>query len=116
MSVLSSATMDIIGIVSLGVELEELASNSGTGFAELFHRLLHQSPLGQLIWVVNSFIPIRSFVPLEANRSFVRNQAELRAMLRSTIQKRIAEMNEGKRKGVMTESRDLLTYMLEEAH
>lgn len=108
--------MEIIGVISLGVELKDLASNSAGGFIELYNRLLHQSPLGQLIWVVNSFIPIRNIVPLQANRDFIQNQAGLRAMLRNTIQKRIAEMNEARRKGLTTESKDLLTYMLEEAH
>jgi cytochrome P450 len=108
--------MEIIGVTSLGVELNELTSNSATGFVELYNRLLHQSPLGQLIWVVNSFIPIRNIVPLEANRSFVQNQADLRALLRNRIQERMSEMNEKRSKGTTTESRDLLTYMLEEAH
>ncbi|KAI0122933.1 cytochrome P450 [Xylariales sp. AK1849] len=114
MSVLSKTTMDIIGVASLGVELGEL-SDSATGFAEHYDRLLHQAPLGQLISVINSFVPIRRFVPLEASRRFVRSQNELRGMLRKLIQKRVSDMNGGNSKEVVEERSDLLSYMLEEA-
>lgn len=107
--------MDIIGITSLGVELGELASSSDAGFKELYDNLLHQGPVGQLIWVINAFLPIRRFVPLAANRKFIQSQQDLRAMLRRTIRQRAKDLEEGHSQGTLTESRDLLSYMLEEA-
>lgn len=107
--------MDTIGITALGIELDTLSSMYPLGFQELYDRVLHQGPLGQLILVVNAFVPIRRIIPLPANRKFIQANADLRKMLRDIIEKRAAELADGTLKREMGESRDLLTYMLEEA-
>ncbi|KAI3321886.1 cytochrome P450 3A5 [Xylariaceae sp. AK1471] len=112
---LSKSTMEIIGITVLGIELDALASIYPLSFQELYSRVLHQGPLGRLIWVINAFIPIRRFVPLEANRRFIQANQDLRKMLREIIEKRIADMKDGSLKKEIGDSRDLLTYMLEES-
>ncbi|KAI0835283.1 cytochrome P450 [Hypoxylon sp. FL0890] len=112
---LSKSTMDTIGVTVLGIELDTLSSMYPLGFQELYSRVLHQGALGQLIWVVNAFIPIRRIVPLEANHRFIQAITDLRKMLRDIIQKRRADLTDGTYKKEMGESRDLLTYMLEEA-
>lgn len=115
MDILSKSTMETIGITVLGIELATLSSRYPLGFQELYSRVLHQSPLGQLIWIVNAFIPIRKLVPLEANRRFIRANADLRKMLREIIERRAADLADGTFGRDVGESRDLLTYMLEEA-
>ncbi|KAI1113714.1 cytochrome P450 3A5 [Nemania sp. NC0429] len=116
---LSKSTMDTIGVTILGIELGTISpstTHASMGFQELYGRVLHQGPLGQLISVVNAFVPIRGFVPLEANRKFIDANKSLRGMLREIIEKRRADLRDGTfGKETGGESRDLLTYMLEEA-
>jgi len=107
--------MDTIGITVLGVELDTISSIYPLGFQELYGRVLHQGPLGQLIWVINAFIPIRRFVPLEANTGFIQANRDLRKMLGEIIEKRKIELDDGTFNETMGGSRDLLTYMLEES-
>ncbi|KAI8952274.1 cytochrome P450 3A5 [Xylaria longipes] len=112
---LSKSTMDTIGVTVLGIELDTLSSKYPLSFQELYGRVLHQGPLGQLIWAINAFVPIRRFVPLEANRRFIQANKDLRKMLREIIEKRSADLRDGTFKKETGESRDLLTYMLEES-
>ncbi|KAI1096653.1 cytochrome P450 [Rostrohypoxylon terebratum] len=115
METLSKSTMDTIGITVLGIELDTISSIYPQSFQELYGRILHQGPLGQLISVINAFIPIRSFLPIRANRHFIQTTNNLREMLRDIIRRRTADLADGTFKKTMGESRDLLTYMLEEA-
>ncbi|KAI2609244.1 cytochrome P450 [Hypoxylon sp. NC1633] len=111
----SKSTMDTIGVTVLGIELDTLSSMYPRSFQELYGQLLHQGALGQLISVVNAFVPIRNIVPLKANYDFIKASADLRQMLRDIIQKRAADLADGTFGREKGESRDLLTYMLEEA-
>ncbi|KAI1806394.1 cytochrome P450 [Daldinia bambusicola] len=111
----SKSTMDAIGVTILGIELNSISLMYPLGFQELYDRVLHQGFLGQLIWVINAFIPIRGIIPLESNRKFIQTTADLRKMLREIIQKRSMDLADGTFKRENGESRDLLTYMLEEA-
>ncbi|KAI0897731.1 cytochrome P450 [Annulohypoxylon nitens] len=112
---LSKSTMDTIGVTVLGIELDTISSTYPQSFQELYSRVLHQGPLGQLISVVNAFIPIRSLLPVGANQRFIQTTTNLRKMLRDIIRRRAADLSDGTFKKTMGESRDLLTYMLEEA-
>ncbi|KAI0525491.1 cytochrome P450 3A5 [Xylaria bambusicola] len=108
---LSKSAMDIICLTVLGIELGTMSSN----FQDLFTRVLHQSPLGQLLSAINAFIPIRRLVPLEANRKFIVANKDLRQMLRDIIEKRRTDLRNGTFTMEAGESRDLLTYILEES-
>ncbi|KAI8633237.1 cytochrome P450 3A5 [Xylariaceae sp. FL1651] len=112
---LSKSTMDTIGVTVLGMELDTLSSMYALGFHELYSRVLHQAPLGQLISVINAFVPIRRFLPIGANRRFIQANKDLRKMLREIIEERDVDLRNGTFKKEMGDSRDLLTYMLEEA-
>ncbi|KAI1305726.1 cytochrome P450 3A5 [Xylaria venustula] len=111
MDILSKSTMNTICLTVLGVELDTLSSS----FQDLYSRVLHQGPMGQLLSAINAFIPIRKFVPLEANRKFIEANKNLRQMLRVIIEKRKADLQNGTFQKEIGESRDLLTYMLEES-
>ncbi|KAI0169544.1 cytochrome P450 [Hypoxylon sp. FL1284] len=115
METLLKSTMDTIGVTVLGIELDSLSSTYPLGFQELYSRLLHQGSLGSLISLVNAFVPIRRVIPLEANYRFVQANADLRKMLRGIVEKRMADLADGTFKKEVGESKDLLTYMLEEA-
>ncbi|KAI0414155.1 cytochrome P450 3A5 [Xylaria grammica] len=114
-STLSKSTLGIIGLAVLGVDLDTLSSVYPSSFQELYSKILHQDRLGQLISVINSFVPIRRFVPLEANRRFIRANQDLRRMVNGILEKRKADLRDGTFKKEIGESRDLLTYMLEES-
>ncbi|OTB05189.1 hypothetical protein M426DRAFT_260961 [Hypoxylon sp. CI-4A] len=111
----SKSTMDTIGVTVLGIELDTLSSMYPLSFQELYRRVLHQDYLGSLISVINSFIPIRNIAPFEANRRFIQATTDLRSMLRDIIEQRAVDLADGTFQRKIGESRDLLTYMLEEA-
>ncbi|KAI1659915.1 cytochrome P450 [Daldinia decipiens] len=113
--IFSKSTMDTIGVTVLGIELDTISSMYPLGFQELYDRVLHQGFLGQLIWVINAFLPVRGIIPLEANRRFIQTTADLRKMLQDIIQQRAVDLASGTFRRERGESRDLLTYMLEEA-
>ncbi|KAI1149903.1 cytochrome P450 3A5 [Nemania diffusa] len=112
MDAFSKAAMDTIGVTVLGIELKTLSTMYPFSFQELYSRVLHQSPLGQVIWVINAFVPIRRFVPLAANKRFVNAIKDLRNMLREIIEKRKDDLRDGTFKKEIGESRDLLTSLL----
>lgn len=116
----SKATIDTIGVTSLGIQLRNLRSSSlDLDFLQLYEKLLAPSYASALISFVNVAVPVRRllwFVP--ANREWVEATRELRAMLRRCIQDRVRDVGEKRRGGGggkdEPESRDLLTYMVEE--
>jgi cytochrome P450 len=117
LEVLSKTTLDVIGLASLGVELHSL-STEGSTLNELYTTVFDQSPVGQLISVINMFIPVRKWLPLKANRDFLHAASEIQRVLRESIRERKKEIfggNEGvKREFTEEGSRDLLTFMLYE--
>lgn len=115
METFSKSTMDTIGLTVLGIELDTLLSTHPLGFQELYSRLIHQGTLGYLVALVNALVPIRKIAPLKANYRFVQANADIRRMLRGIVQKRAADLADGTFKKEVGESRDILTYMLEEA-
>ncbi|KAJ2987883.1 hypothetical protein NUW58_g4263 [Xylaria curta] len=112
---LSKSTMHTVGVTVLGVDLDALLSIYPRSFQELYSTVFDQEPLGGLIWVINAFVPIRRFVPLKANKRFIQANQDLREMLRDIVEKRNADLRDGTFVREMGESRDLLTYMLEES-
>ncbi|KAI0106439.1 cytochrome P450 3A5 [Nemania sp. FL0031] len=111
---LSKSTIDAIGVTVLGIELDTLSSIYPLSFQELYSRVLHQGPLGQVISLINAFVPIRRFTPLPANTKFIKANRDLRKMLKDIIEKRKVDLRDGIFEEI-GESRDLLTYMLEES-
>ncbi|KAH9993277.1 cytochrome P450 [Xylariaceae sp. FL0662B] len=115
-SIYTKATLDSIGVAALGVELENLRSEElKMDFLQCYIRMLAQSPLSALISFIHVHIPIRRFIPIEANRGFVRASRGVRIMLTRCIEDRIRDVRlADKEKAAGFESRDLLTYMVEE--
>ncbi|KAJ3540627.1 hypothetical protein NM208_g2693 [Fusarium decemcellulare] len=101
------------GLAALGYELNSLSTSSelATHYARIFEFV---TPLQVAISFVNQFVPIRSVLPFEANRSYVDANAQVRRILREHIRQRRGEYRQGKIKGEKA-SRDLLTLMIEES-
>ncbi|KAK0702076.1 cytochrome P450 [Lasiosphaeria miniovina] len=122
----SKMTIDVVGVTVLGVELGNLsASDKKMDFLKCYHRLFNQSPLGALIGFVNIYVPVRKWLPVEANLGFIRANAELRRMVSMCVRERVQEIEEKQRRqqadGKAKEGsvdgdggRDLLTMMVEE--
>ena len=114
MALFSKATLDIIGLITLGKELDSLGMKPS--FYECYDLIFNQSPLSSLLTAINTYIPLRSWLPLEANRSFVRANDEVKRILRQQIRLRQKEMTtntSGVGKSSLPISRDVLTYLLE---
>ncbi|KAI1103015.1 cytochrome P450 [Jackrogersella minutella] len=114
--IFTKATLDAIGVAALGIELENLRSEElKLDFLQCYIRMLSQPPLSALISFIHVHIPIRRFIPLEANWGFMRAMRGVHSMLNQCIEERIRDIKSTDREKVGgTESRDLLTYMIEE--
>lgn len=114
--IFTKATLDAIGVAALGIELENLRSEElKLDFLQCYFRMLAQPPLSALISFIHVHIPIRKFIPLEANWGFMRAMRGVHSMLNQCIEERIRDLKSTDREKVGgTESRDLLTYMIEE--
>ncbi|KAF2680332.1 cytochrome P450 [Lentithecium fluviatile CBS 122367] len=113
-SLFSKATLDIIGLITLGKELDSLSAKPS--FHECYDLIFNQSSLSSVITAINTYIPLRSWLPLEANRSFVAANNEVKRILRQQIRLREKEMATSKiatKNSSLPISRDVLTYLLE---
>ncbi|KAH8704353.1 cytochrome P450 [Phaeosphaeriaceae sp. PMI808] len=113
-SLFSKATLDIIGVITLGKELDDL--NTKPSFHECYDLIFNQSSLSSLLTAINTYIPLRSWLPLEANQSFVRANDQVKRIIREQIQLRRKEMATNKsvlENSALPISRDILTYLLE---
>lgn len=117
---MSKTLLDVIAEAALGIKIDSLSAQ-GSEFSVLYSRIFDQPPAGQLISLVNMYIPIRSWLPLKANNDFISAMTEVQRQLRNTIKERRAEIfGDGKKKSEvrheLTEegSNDLLTFILRE--
>ena len=107
----------------MGVELDSLANpRSDLDFRASFHRTLHPPPLSAIISFINTAVPVRRWIPLEANTGYIRATQNLRRMMRAVVDERMQQHQECKRRGDVFESpalqgvgRDVLTLMVEES-
>jgi cytochrome P450 len=117
---MSNKLLDVIAEAALGVKTDSLSAQ-GSEFSVLYSQIFDQPPAGQVISLINTFIPVRSWLPLKANTDFLHATREVRRQLRNTIKERRAEIfGEGTKKREVrherTEegSKDLLTFILYE--
>ncbi|KAF2178024.1 cytochrome P450 [Zopfia rhizophila CBS 207.26] len=115
-STYSMITLDIIGVFALGVELKNLSAT--TPFHENYYKVFNQDTLSQIITAINAYLPLRKWLPVEANRSFQQANAELCQRLLKIVRQRIVDIPNGDFIGVESGgmvTKDLLTYMVEES-
>jgi hypothetical protein len=108
---LSKATLDIVGLACLGYELNSLSTSSP--LAKCYEQMFEfATPVQIVINIIHRYIPIRPFLPLKANKTFVHATETTRAILREHIQLRRKEYRDGKVHGEKS-SHNLLTLMIE---
>ncbi|KAM0818364.1 putative Cytochrome P450 3A5 [Seiridium cardinale] len=116
LSTFSKATIDVIGVSTLGIELRNLKSSKlDMDFLQCYERMFNQSPLSAFISFIDAHIPVRWCLPLEASRGFLQASQEVKRMLIGCVHTRNLELATRKKDAAQEfVSRDLLTYMLEE--
>ncbi|KAK4640713.1 hypothetical protein QC761_600270 [Podospora bellae-mahoneyi] len=110
------ATIDVTGATILGVELGNLRGEEEGGdmdFLTSFRRVFQQPPLSALISFINLFLPIRRFLPMEANLGYLRASAQLRRMTLDIVKNRVKELAQPDYRNPVSNGADLLTMMLE---
>ncbi|KAJ4250251.1 hypothetical protein NW762_012066 [Fusarium torreyae] len=134
--VFTKATLDIIGATVLGLDLENLSSetfetrqdshiakidNSGRrtySFHEAYEVIFEQGLLGKILLFANGFFPVR-WIPIQENRKYKFCTDWVRRVLQQTISDRRTEvkrrMTFDKVESKQTNSRDLLTFIVEES-
>ncbi|KAK0715540.1 cytochrome P450 3A5 [Lasiosphaeris hirsuta] len=113
----SRATIDVVGLTVLGVNLGNLVSTDPKmNFLKYYERVFEPGYLGAFIMALNLAIPgVRKFIPLDANTSHIRATQEIRSMILGVVRQRIHDT------GGVSEmlslpggSADLLSLLIEE--
>lgn len=107
--------LNIIGLTSMGIELDEMTPDPQYNFSALYETVLHGGPVSHLMTMLNAYLPLRKILPLEVNRRFLRAKKGLDAQVRGIVRGRIADMNEDKSKPETPVQSDFLSFMLEES-
>lgn len=84
-------------------------------FYHHYHRVLSQGVLSSFITLLNTAVPVRNFIPIEANRGYVFSCAEIRRMTLECVHQRVREFqvcNENGEKPPHTG--DILSLIVEE--
>ena len=117
----SRATLDIIGIFGLGVDLKNMSSEDSV-FHECYHDVFEPGPAGMVLTAINAFVPIR-WLPVKANRDFIRANGIVHSILGDIVKQRIEEVRTARERSSPNdkvsgeqESRDLLTFMVQEKY
>ncbi|KAK8135565.1 cytochrome P450 [Apiospora sp. TS-2023a] len=127
--IMSKATLDIMGVASLGVDLSSLRegadrekSSKARGhydFRTAYDTIFAGSTLGKALTFANSLFPfpVVRWLPLEENRRALFAAAWIRNALTQLVRDRYREVRGAVANGthLENESRDLLTFIVEES-
>lgn len=90
-------------------------------FLKCFKRIFQPSALSALISFINTQVPIRRWIPLEANLGYIRATKEVRRLLLECVRQRIVDIDRANEKNetfaaveLPGSGRDLLTIMVQE--
>lgn len=90
-------------------------------FLKCFKRIFQPSALSALISFINTQVPIRRWIPLEANLGYLRATKEVRRLLLECVRQRIVDIDRANEKNetfaaveLPGSGRDLLTIMVQE--
>jgi len=114
--------LDVAGPTVLGLELDHLTgSDPKWNFEKCYHHIFKPTKLAGVVTLINTVIPIRRFLPIEANLTHIRAVDQVRAMVTECVRQRIQDVDRAIDRGEKFESiglgsggRDLLTLIIEE--
>lgn len=128
--VMSRATLEIMGVTSLGVDLSSLQAEGGANgdkyrkagghydFRRAYDTIFAGSTLGKALSLANSLFPfpVVRWLPLAENRRALFAASWIRQVLTRLVRDRCREIQGARERGthIGNESRDLLTFIVEE--
>ncbi|KAK6215908.1 hypothetical protein LQW54_004088 [Pestalotiopsis sp. IQ-011] len=125
----SKATLNIIGVTSLGIELDYLNSNatenkfspdsktlSDYSFHQAYNTIFGPDLIGKILMFGSMFFPTR-WIPLRANRDYKVAKEWLNRVLRDLITQRKSTIQNAFSKGIHRKEnfQDLLSFIIEES-
>ncbi|GKT40530.1 cytochrome P450 monooxygenase fum15 [Colletotrichum spaethianum] len=113
---LRKATLDVFVIGSIGCDLKSI-SVPEAHFYDVYERIIRQPPSGHVITFIDGHIALRSWLPLQSNKRWLKDVALIRTMLLTCVENRQHEMMVEKRLGLNennTGRRDILSFILED--
>lgn len=101
-------TLDIIGIATLGIDLDHLRVNTSLLY-EAFTTVMQPTFFGHAVNYFNSIVPIRRYLPFKECREHTRLTDALRTYIRNQIRNRHSAMILPEK----SDNPDALQYMME---
>ncbi|KAL7799642.1 cytochrome P450 [Trichoderma afarasin] len=115
-ALMNRTAFKVISTALLSRDITEFRSSSSPlSFEECYRAVLVPPLLGKLITFLNPFIPLR-WLPIEANRAFIRANNALRGMLTELVEERVQQVQQDKKSGQSDEkadTKDFLTKLIE---
>ncbi|KAL6837882.1 cytochrome P450 [Trichoderma camerunense] len=115
-ALMNRTAFKVISTALLSRDISEFRSSSSPlSFEECYRAVLVPPLLGKIITFLNPFIPLR-WLPIEANRAFIRATTALRGMLTELVQERVQQVQQDKKSGQSDEkadTKDFLTKLIE---
>lgn len=115
-ALMNRTAFKVISTALLSRDITEFRSSSSPlSFEECYRAVLVPPLLGKLITFLNPFIPLR-WLPIEANRAFIRANTALRGMLTELVEERVQQVQQDKKSGQSDEkadTKDFLTKLIE---
>jgi len=119
-SMYSKTMLDIMGVFGLGLELQNLTSGNTTSFHDCYREIFEPGIFGQILVAINGYIPLR-WLPVDANRRYLRATETVHQQIGDIIKERIQEVKQAREGGGVSnrtsrKAKDLLTFMVEEKY
>ena len=112
--------MDVAGLGILGVELETLTSTDPKNtFLACYYHVINSPLPTAIISAINTQVPVRKFLPIEANLGYLRACRRIRDMIRGVVQQRVIDVenpdkDNSEHSSATVQGRDLLTMMVKQ--
>lgn len=89
-------------------------------FLACYSHLINSPPSTAIITAINTQVPVRRFLPIEANLGYIRECRRLRSMIRQVVSQRVEDIEKNPRKddseysAATFQGRDLLSMMVQQ--
>ncbi|CAG9956312.1 unnamed protein product, partial [Clonostachys rosea f. rosea IK726] len=97
-SLLWKASLDLIGIKALGVDLNHVESDDSQ-LHTLVGETMKQSLSGHIIHYLSSYLPLRRLLPIEMNNNFLSSCAQIRELIWAHVRDCRCQINSGTKTG-----------------
>ncbi|VUC33351.1 unnamed protein product [Clonostachys rosea] len=109
-SYLWKASLDLIGIKALGVDLNHVESDESQ-LHTLVGETMKQSLSGHIIHYLSSYLPLRRLMPIKMNNNFLRSCEQIRYLIWAHVRDCRSQINSGTK----TEAPNAIRLMMEQS-